>query len=412
MPSEFTSQKETALFQPEHVRRQFPIFEREVAWLDNAATTQRPERVLRAMDEFNRRHNANTRRSVHRLGAEATAAYEGAREVVARFIGAESPAELIFTPGTTVGINIVANSLAHGGIGPGDEVWISAQEHHGNWVPWLKATQTLGAHLRIIPLLPDGHLDLARFQEGLAGGRVRWVALTWVSNVLGFENDVRAFCAAAHGAGARVLVDAAQAAAHVPMDVRALGCDFLAFSGHKMYGPMGIGVLWGRAELLAQMEPFILGGEMIGRVEEQAATWAEPPYRFEGGTPNVMGAVGLGEAMGWLENLPAGAHEHVSALAREAAQTLAELPGVRILGPAMERVSLVSFCVDGVHAHDVAQVLDGRGIAVRAGHMCAQPLLRRLGVESAVRASFAPYNTMDEVNALVEGVRAAQELFA
>ena len=208
MPSEFTSQKETALFQPEHVRRQFPIFEREVAWLDNAATTQRPERVLRAMDEFNRRHNANTRRSVHRLGAEATAAYEGAREVVARFIGGESPAEVIFTPGTTVGINIVANSLAHGGIGPGDEVWISAQEHHGNWVPWLKATQTLGAHLRIIPLLPDGHLDLARFQEGLAGGRVRWVALTWVSNVLGFENDVRAFCAAAHGAGARVLVDA------------------------------------------------------------------------------------------------------------------------------------------------------------------------------------------------------------
>ena len=207
---------------------------------------------------------------------------------MARFIGAESPAEVIFTPGTTVGINIVANSLAHGGIGPGDEVWISAQEHHGNWVPWLKATQTLGAHLRIIPLLPDGHLDLARFQEGLAGGRVRWVALTWVSNVLGFENDVRAFCAAAHGAGARVLVDAAQAAAHVPMDVRALGCDFLAFSGHKMYGPMGIGVLWGRAELLAQMEPFILGGEMIGRVEEQAATWAEPPYRFEGGTPNVM----------------------------------------------------------------------------------------------------------------------------
>lgn len=411
MQSELANPKEPGPFRPEQVRRQFALLGRDIAWLDNAATTQRPERVLRAMDEFHRRHNANTRRSVHRLSAEATAAYEGAREKVAQWIGAPSPAEVVFTPGTTVGINIVANGLARWDIGPADEIWISAQEHHSNWVPWLKTTQALGAHLRIIPLLADGHLDLVAFQKELAGRRTRWVALTWVSNVLGFENDVRAVCRAAQEAGARVLVDAAQAVAHLPIHIADLGCDFLAFSGHKMYGPMGSGALWGRAELLAQMEPLILGGEMIGRVEDQAVTWAEPPYRFEGGTPNVAGAVGLGEAIAWLRDLPAGAHQHVAALAQQAAQSLAELPGVRILGPPTGRISLVSFCVDGVHAHDVAQVLDSRGIAVRAGHMCAQPLLRRLGIESAVRASFAPYNTSDEVVRLVAGVRAAQELF-
>ena len=401
----------TAGFDPAAVRAQFAILGRDVAWLDNAATTQRPEAVLRAMDEFYRRHNANTRRSVHRLGAEATAAYEGARARVARFLGAGAAEEIVFTSGTTAAINLVAAGLARWEIGPGDEVWVTALEHHSNWVPWLKVAQAMGAMLRVIPLTPEGRLDLGAFRKGLGARRTKWVAVAWVSNVLGAVNEVRAVCDAAHEHGARVLVDGAQGVAHLPADVQALGCDFFAFSGHKMYGPMGIGALWGRRELLEPMEPLVYGGEMIARVEEQSATWAEVPYRFEGGTPNVAGAVGLGAAIDWVQGLPAAAHAHVAELARQAAEGLAALRGVKVWGPAQGRASLASFSVEGVHAHDVAQVLDGRGLAVRAGHMCAQPLMRRLGIESAVRASFAPYNTADEVRRLLEGVRAAQELF-
>jgi cysteine desulfurase/selenocysteine lyase len=403
--------KQEGAFVAGALRRQFAIFGQDVAWLDNAATTQRPEAVLQAMDRFYRQHNANPRRSVHRLGAEATAAYEGARSAVAQFVGAAAPEEIVFTAGTTAAINTGAAGLARWEIGPGDEVWISAQEHHSNWVPWQKATHAMDATLKIIPLAPDGRLDLGAFRKGLAAHRTKWVAVTWVSNVLGAVNDIRAICDAAHESGARVLVDGAQGVAHLPVDVAALGCDFFAFSGHKMYGPMGIGALWGRKALLELMEPLLFGGEMIARVEDQTAIWAEVPHRFEGGTQNVAGAVGLAAAIEWVRALPAGAHEHVAALARQAAEGLAAMRGVRVWGPAKERVSLVSFSVEGVHAHDVAQVLDGRGIAVRAGHMCAQPLLRRLGIESAVRASFAPYNTPDEVRRLLEGVRAAQELF-
>ncbi len=399
-------------FDPGAVRRQFAILNRDLAWLDSAATTQRPEPVLQAMDRFHRQHNANTRRSVHQLGMEATAAYEGARAVVAQFIGAAAPEQIVFTAGTTAAINLVATGLARWDIGPGDEVWVSAAEHHSNWVPWQQAARAMGAVLRVIPLTAEGRLDLDAFRKGLEAHRAKWVAVTWVSNVLGAENDVRAVCDAAQAAGARVLVDGAQGVAHLSTDVAVLGCDFFAFSGHKMYGPMGTGVLWGRPEMLAQMEPLLFGGEMIARVEDQSATWAEVPYRFEAGTPNAAGAVGLQAAIEWLQALPVGAHAHVAALARQAAEKLAALPGVRIWGPATERVSLVSFSVEGVHSHDVAQVLDGRGIAVRAGHMCAQPLMRRLGLESAVRASFAPFNTPEEIQRLVEGVQAAQELFS
>lgn len=398
-------------FDPGSLRSQFAILNRDIAWLDNAATTQRPETVLLAMDRFYRQHNANTRRSVHRLGAEATAAYEGARTAVAQFLGASVPEEVVFTGGTTAAINMVAAGLARWEIGPGDEVWVSAQEHHSNWVPWQKAAHTMGAALRIIPLAPDGRLDLAAFRKGLAGHRAKWVAATWVSNVLGIENEVREICAAAHEAGARVLVDGAQAVAHLPVDVKALDCDFFAFSGHKTYGPMGIGALWGRKNLLEQMEPLLYGGEMVARVEDQTATWAEVPYRFEGGTAYVAGAVGLAAAIEWLRGLPPAAHGHVRELARQAAEGLAAMRGVKVWGPAEDRVSLVSFSVEGVHSHDVSQVLDDRGLAVRAGHMCAQSLMRRLGIESAVRASFAPYNTPDEVRHLLEGVKAAQELF-
>lgn len=393
------------------IRRQFAILNREIAWLDNAATTQRPEPVLQAMDRFYRQHNANTRRSVHQLGAEATAAYEGARATVAQFVGAAAPEEIVFTPGTTAGINLVATGLARWEIGPGDEIWTTALEHHSNWVPWQQIARAMGATLKVIPLLPDGRLDLETFRKGLAAHKTKWAAVAWVSNVLGAENDVRAVCDAAHGAGARVLVDAAQGVAHRPADVAAMDCDFFAFSGHKTYGPMGIGALWGRRDLLAQMEPMIYGGEMIARVGEQTSTWGEVPYRFEGGTPNVAGAVGLAAAIEWVRTLPAGAHRYVADLARETAAELSAISGVKVWGPVDGRLSLASFSVEGVHSHDVAQVLDGRGIAVRAGHMCAQPLMRRLGIESAVRASFAPYNTRDEVRRMLDGVRAAQELF-
>lgn len=398
-------------FDPGMLRRQFAILNRDVAWLDNAATTQRPEAVLLAMDQFYRQHNANPRRSVHRLGTEATEAYEGARAKVARFIGARTPEEVVFTAGTTAGINLVATGLARWEIGPGDELWVSAAEHHSNWVPWQKAARAEGATLKVIPLEPSGRLDVAAFRKGLAAHRTKWVAVAWVSNVLGVANDVREICAAAREAGVRVLVDGAQGVAHLPVDVGELGCDFFAFSGHKTYGPMGIGALWGRQELLALMEPMIYGGEMVARVEDQTATWAEVPYRFEGGTAPVAGAVGLAAAIDWLQALPAGARAHEQALARQAAAGLAALPGVRVWGPAEGRLSLVSFSVAGVHAHDVAQVLDDHALAVRAGHMCAQPLMRRLGIESAVRASFAPYNTADEVRRLLDGVKTAQELF-
>ena len=411
MSGQPASEKPSDGFDPAALRRQFALLGREVAWLDNAATTQRPEAVLRAMDEFYRKHNANTRRSVHRLGAEATAAYEGARATVARFLGASAPEEVVFTSGTTAGINTVASGLARWEIGPGDEVWVSALEHHGNWVPWMKVAQAMGAALRIIPLTPEGRLDLASFRKGLGAHRTKWVAVAWVSNVLGAENDVRGVCDAAHESGARVLVDGAQGVAHRPVDVGAMDCDFFAFSGHKMYGPMGIGALWGRRALLEHMEPLLYGGDMVARVEDQSATWAEVPHRFEGGTANVAGAVGLAAAIDWTGGLPAAAHAHVERLARQAAAELASMPGVRVWGPEEGRISLASFSVEGVHAHDVAQVLDGRGIEVRAGHMCAQPLMRRLGIDSAVRASFAPYNTADEVRRLLEGVRAARKLF-
>lgn len=412
MKQDVTAEQELgSTFDPGSVRRQFAILGRDLAWLDNAATTQRPEIVLRAMDEFYRKHNANPRRSVHQLGAEATAAFEGARVRVAEFIGASGPEEVVFTAGTTAAINLVATGLARWEIGPGDDIWVSAAEHHSNWVPWQQAALHMGSSLKVIPLTPEGRLNLDEFVRGLQAHRTKWVAVTWVSNVLGLVNDVRAVCQAAHAAGARVLVDAAQAVAHLPVDVQTLGCDFLAFSGHKMYGPMGSGVLWGKRELLEQMEPTVFGGEMIARVEDSTSTWAKVPYRFEGGTPHVAGAVGLAMAIDWLRELPPGAHEYVAGLARGAAEELAALPGVRIWGPLEERLSLVSFSVEGVHPHDVAQVLDSRGVEIRAGHLCAQPLMRRLGVGSVARASFFPGNTADDIRRLVEGVRAAQELF-
>ena len=398
-------------FDPGGVRRDFSILESGLVWLDNAATTQRPDGVLAAMERFYRRQNANPRRSVHRLGNEATQAFESARERVARFIGG-APEEVVFTAGTTAGVSLVVGGLAEEELGEGDEVWVSAAEHHSNWVPWQQAVLRTGATLKVIPLREDGRLELDVLRAGVLRGRTKWVAVTWVSNVLGLENDVAAVAQIARDVGARVLVDGAQGVAHLPVNVGRMGCDFFAFSGHKMYGPMGIGALWGRGELLAEMTPTVFGGEMIARVDDGESVWAEAPWRFEGGTPHVAGAVGLGAAVDWLQGLPEGAHEHEAVLARVAAERLAELPGVKVWGAQEGRLSLVSFSVEGIHPHDVAQVLDDRGVAIRAGHLCAQPLLRRLGVAAVARASFFPGNTLEEVERLVTGVKAAQELLA
>ncbi|MDR0994156.1 MAG: cysteine desulfurase [Verrucomicrobiota bacterium] len=403
-------QKETGTFDPAVMRQEFAFLQRGVAWLDNAATTQRPETVLAAMDEFSRFHNANVRRSVHRLGAEASAAYEQVRRDVAAFLRAPSPDQVVLTSGATAAINLVVSGLARKQLAPGDAVWVSAMEHHSNGVPWAAAATAAGAELCIIPLTAGRRLDEHAFRQGLRRGNAKWVALSWVSNVLGGMNDIRTLTALAHAAGARVMVDGAQGVAHAPVELSEWDCDFFAFSGHKMFAPMGTGALWGRPELLAEMEPVMLGGEMVTRVDEQGATWADVPYRFEGGTPNAAGAIGLRAAIRWLEALPSAAHKHVRELVRMAQEGLAAIPGVRIWSHP-DALSLVTFSLDGIHAHDVAQILDDHAVAVRAGHMCAQPVLRRLGVEAVVRASFASYNTRADVEALLAGVRAAREFF-
>lgn len=384
----------------------------EWIWLDHAATSRRPTCVLRAMEDFYRESNANVRRGVHHLGATATKAYEDARVRTAAFLGGVAAEEVIFTHGTTESINMLVSGLVEPDLSAGDEVWVSAMEHHANFLPWQRAAVRKGAVLRIIPLTPEGRLDLVAFQDGLCSGRPRWVAVTWVSHVLGVVNPVEEICAVAHKAGARVLVDGAQGVSHMPVQLPQWDCDFFAFSGHKMFGPMGIGVLWGRSGLLEKMEPLLLGGEMVEWVTDEAAAWAAIPDRFEGGTPHIAGAVGLGAAMDFMATLSAEAWQAENDLVRDAAARLREVAGVKVWGPDDGRCSIVSFTVDGMHPHDIAQVLDAHKVEVRAGHMCAQPLLRRLGVPAVSRASFAPYNQPSDVDALLAGVRAAQKLFA
>ena len=406
------TERGAAAFGPEALRGEFAFLERGIAWLDNAATTQRPERVLAAMGEFSRLHNANVRRGLNRLGAEATAAYEGSRETLARFIGAGDVREVVLTSGATASIHLAVEGCVRRTLRPGDEVWVTLAEHHSNFLPWARAAREAGASFRIVPLRPDGRADMEAFRSEATPGRAKWLAAAWVSNATGAENDPAALAEAAHAAGARVLLDATQGVAHQRPDVRAWGCDFVAFSAHKMYGPTGSGVLWGRGECLAATDPVVLGGEMVDRVTADGEpAWAEVPWRFEAGTPDVAAAVGFAEAVRWLDGLPAAAHDHVRALAAAAREGLAAIPGVR-LRSAPDAAALVSFTVEGVHPHDVAQVLDGKGVAVRTGYLCAEPLLRRTVGGPVVRASFAPYNRMEEVGALVEGVRAARELFA
>jgi len=408
------------------IRKDFPILDRRVrggqplAYLDSANTSQKPRQVIDALTEFYERHNANIHRANHELGEEATEAYEGARIKAAQFIGAADETEVIFTKNISEGINLVAYSMgnARGGrfrLGPGDEIVITEMEHHSNIVPWQMLCERTGATLRWFKVTGwDGQLDLSATGE-LINERTKLVALVHQSNVLGTVNPVREIADAAHAVGALVLVDAAQSVPHMPVDVAGLGADFLGFTGHKLCGPTGIGVLWGRRELLEEMPPFLGGGEMIETVWMERSTYAPPPHKFEAGTMPIAQAVGLGVAMDYLNEVGRDAiHAHEQQLLARALTQLAGIEGVRIMGPLTpaNRGAAISFEVDGVHPHDVGQILDEHGIAVRAGHHCAWPLHRALGVQASTRASFYLYNTLDEVDALAAGIREAQRFFA
>lgn len=403
---------------PEKIRRDFPILAtltdrgKPLAYLDNAATTQKPVTVLCALSDYYQFCNANVHRSLHYLAERATRAFERARERIAAFIGAPSARTVIFTRGATESINLVAYAWGRHVLQSGDEIVLTEMEHHSNLVPWQLLAKERGARLRFVPVFDDGTLDLEAYHR-LLKGRVKLVAFTHASNVLGTVNPAKEMIAAAHAVGAIAVLDGAQSVPHQPVDVQALDCDFLAFSGHKMLGPTGIGVLYGRESLLEKMEPFLAGGEMINKVTLEEATWADLPQKFEAGTPHISGAVGLGAAVDYLTELGMDrVHAREEELTRAAIQRLSECRGVRVFGQAPQRGGAVSFEVEGVHPHDLAQFADREGVAIRAGHLCAQPLMRRLGVPAVARASFYFYNIPEEIERLVEAIHKAQRFFA
>ena len=410
------------------IRKDFPILERTVrggrplVYLDSANTSQKPRQVIETLTEFYERHNANIHRANHELGEEATAAYEDARIKVARFIGTADETEVVFTKNISEAINLVAYSIGNAtaageparlALRPGDEIVITEMEHHSNIVPWQLLCERTGARLRWFTVTDDGRLDLSGI-DGLITDRTRLVALAHQSNVLGTINPIASIAERAHAVGALVLADAAQSVPHMGIDVGSLGADFVGFTGHKMCGPTGIGALWARRELLDEMPPFLGGGEMIESVWMERSTFAPPPHKFEAGTMPIAQAVGLGAAVDYLSEVGLAAiRQHELALTRRALAALGDIDGVRVLGPidVTDRGSAISFMVDGLHPHDVGQVLDDRGVAVRAGHHCAWPLHRAFGVQASTRASFYLYNTADEVEALADGIRMAQKFF-
>ncbi len=400
----------------QRVRRDFPILDQEVhghplAYLDNAATTQKPRSVIEAMDQYYRRDNANVHRGVHALAEKATTGFEAARESVRRFINAGSTREIVFVRGTTEAINLVASSLGQG-LREGDEVILTAMEHHANIVPWQLLRERTGVVLRVLPITPAGELDLDALPS-LFSVRTRLVTLVHVSNALGTINPVREIVEMAHDHGVPVLLDGAQAMPHMRVDVQALDCDFYAFSGHKLFGPTGIGVLYGRESVLEAMPPYQGGGEMIRTVSFDKTTFAGLPHRFEAGTPDIAGAIGLGRAIEYLEKLDWGAAAaYEQRLLEYATDRLKDIPGLRVIGEAREKVSLVSFVMDDVHPHDMGTILDHRGLAVRAGHHCAMPVMTFYQVPATSRASMAFYNTMEEIDHLVAALRHARELLA
>jgi cysteine desulfurase / selenocysteine lyase len=411
-----TSAAVTSTFDAAAVAAQFPILAREIdgrriVYLDSGATSQKPAVVIDALADSFRLHNANIHRGVYTLAQEATERFEGARATVARFIGAR-PAETIFTKNVTEAINLVAYSWGRANVGAGDTIVLTPMEHHANIVPWQQLCKEVGARLAYVELTEDGQLDLDSL-DALLERAPKLVAVAHISNVLGTVNPVQEIVRRAHAAGAVVLVDGAQAVPQRPVDVSAIGADFYGFTGHKVHGPTGVGVLHGRRELLEEMEPFLTGGDMIGSVDFGSSTWKELPWKFEAGTSPYAEATALGTAVEWIEGVGLDAiHAHEQELTRYALERLTEVPGLTIYGPAAEhRGALVSFSLEGLHPHDVAELLGREQICVRAGHHCAQPLMRRLGVPATTRASFAAHTTTAEIDALVDGLLRARRVF-
>jgi cysteine desulfurase/selenocysteine lyase len=403
-------------FDVEAVRRQFPILGttvhgRPLVYLDNAASAQKPRTVIEAVSDVYERYYSNIHRGVHELSVRATEAYEKARAGAAAFLGAKEPREIVFVRGTTEAINLVAGSWGRRNVGAGDEVLITGLEHHSNIVPWQLLCEEKQAHLRVAPIDDAGEVDLGAF-ERLLSPRTRIVSVSHVSNALGTVNPVGRMTEMARAAGAVVLVDGAQAAPHVPVDVQAIGCDFYAFSGHKVYGPSGIGALYGRAALLETMPPWQGGGDMIASVTFEKSTWNEIPFKFEAGTPNVAGGIGLGAALEWLSDIGREAvAAHEQEMLRYGTALLSEIPGLRLVGTAPHKASVLSFVIDGIHPHDIGTVLDYEGVAIRTGHHCAQPVMDRFGIPATARASLACFNSRADLDALAGGIRKVQEMF-
>jgi cysteine desulfurase/selenocysteine lyase len=404
----------------QNLRADFPILDQRVngqplVYLDNAATAQKPQCVIDSLVQYYQHDNANVHRGIHTLSMRATFAYEAARERMAQFLNAAEAGEIVFTAGTTDSINLVASAWGEANLTPGDVILLTEMEHHSNLVPWQLLARRTGAKLRYLPIVAGdtGELDLAQLDRVLTA-EVKIFAFTHVSNTLGVINPAAELCARARAVGALTLVDAAQSAGHLPLDVRALGCDFLALSGHKMCGPTGVGVLYGRQALLEAMPPYRGGGSMISNVEYFESKWAPPPQKFEAGTPNIADVIGLGRALDYLDSLGRAAiaahDERLATLAY--ARLAAEIPGIRLLGPAQHRSGVLSFDLKGVHAHDVVTMADQEGVALRGGHHCNQPLMRKLGLASTSRASFYFYNTEAEIDRLVQTLQKIQQFFA
>jgi cysteine desulfurase/selenocysteine lyase len=403
-------------YQVERLRQAFPILAQRIygkplVYLDSAATSQKPQAVIEAMSRFFLEENANVHRGVHYLSLRATEAYEQARAKVQRFLNAAYAEEIVFVRGTTEAINLVAQTYGKVHVHAGDEVLISAMEHHSNIVPWQMLCEQSGARLRVAPIDDAGELLLDEL-ERLIGPRTKLLAISHVSNVLGTVNPIRRIVELAHAQGARVLVDGAQAAPHLQLDVRALGCDFYALSGHKMYGPTGIGALYGRRELLEAMPPYQGGGDMILSVSFDKTLYNKPPYRFEAGTPNMVGAIGLGAAIDFLAGLdPDALAGHEQAVLAYGQEALATVPGLRLIGTARDKIGVLSFVLDGIHPHDIGTILDREGIAIRTGHHCAQPLMQRYGLAATARASLGCYSNEQDIDALLAGLAKVQEVF-
>jgi cysteine desulfurase/selenocysteine lyase len=404
------------VFDVQRVRADFPILRREVrgrplVYLDNAATTQKPQAVIDAIARYYTESNANVHRGVHLLSEIATEAYEAARGKVRAFLNAPHLHEIVFTRNATEGINLVAHAFGRSRVGAGDEVLISAMEHHSNIVPWQLLCEARGARLRVAPIDDDGDLILEALDR-LVGPRTRLVAITHMSNALGTVVPVADVVRIAHERGVPVLIDGSQAAYHLPVDVQALGCDFYVATGHKLYGPTGIGILYGRSALLEQMPPFLGGGDMISSVTFERSTWNELPYKFEAGTPDIAGAIGLGAALDYVGHLGlARIAAYEQELLAYASSAVASIEGVRILGTARRKASVISFVMEGIHPHDIGTIVDRDGVAIRTGHHCAQPVMERFGVPATARASLAMYNTREDIDALVGALARVREVF-